>query len=49
MNGVKLVGSMMVRGNLDQPFVRSKTVEGARRGLFLPEYMGNPCGTRKNQ
>jgi hypothetical protein len=40
---------MMVRGDLDQPFVRSKTTGGVRPGLFLPEYMGNPHGISKNQ
>jgi hypothetical protein len=28
-------GSMMVRGNLDQPFVRSKTAGGVRPGLLV--------------
>jgi hypothetical protein len=39
----------MVRGDLDRPFVRSKTAGGVRPGLFLLEYMGNPYGSRKNQ
>jgi hypothetical protein len=39
---------MMVRGDLDQQFVRSKTDGGVRPGLFLPEYMGNPYGSSKN-
>jgi hypothetical protein len=30
---------MMVRGDLDKPFVRSKTAGGVRPGLFLPEYV----------
>jgi hypothetical protein len=30
---------MMVRGDLDRPFVRLKTAGGVRPGLFLPEYM----------
>jgi hypothetical protein len=38
-------GSMMVRGGLDRPVVRSKTAEGVKPGLFLPEYMGNPYGS----
>jgi hypothetical protein len=40
---------MMVRGDLDQPFARSKTAGGVRPGLFLPEYMGNPYSSGKNQ
>jgi hypothetical protein len=40
---------MMVRGDLDKPFVQSKTAGGVRLGLFLPEYMGNPYGSSKNQ
>jgi hypothetical protein len=40
---------MMVQGNLDKPFVRSKTIGGVRPGLFLLEYMGNPYGSSKNQ
>jgi hypothetical protein len=40
---------MMVRGDLDRPFVRSKTAGGVRPGLFLPEYTGNPYGSSKNQ
>jgi hypothetical protein len=40
---------MMVHGDLDTPFVRSKTARGVRPGLFLPEYMGNPYGSSKNQ
>jgi hypothetical protein len=40
---------MMVRGDLDRLFVRSKTAGGVRPGLFLPEYMGNPYGSSKNQ
>jgi hypothetical protein len=40
---------MMARGDLDQPFVRSKTAGGVRPGLFLREYMGNPYGSSKNQ
>jgi hypothetical protein len=40
---------MMVRGDLDRPFVRSKTAGGVRPGLFLPKYMGNPYGSSKNQ
>jgi hypothetical protein len=40
---------MVVRGDLDKPFVRSKTAGGFRPGLFLPEYMGNPYGSSKNQ
>ena len=39
----------MVRGDLEKPFVRSKTAGGVRPGLFLPEYMGNPYGSSKNQ
>ena len=46
---VKKVGSMMVWGDLNKPFVRSKTVGGVRPGLFLLEYMGNPYGSSKNQ
>jgi hypothetical protein len=38
---------MMVRGDLDEPFVRSKTAGGVRPGLFLPEYMGNPMVVAK--
>ena len=38
---------MMVRGDLDEPFVRSKTAGGVRPGLFLPEYMGNSYGISK--
>ena len=45
--------SMMVRGDSDKPFVRSKTAGGVRPmvrpGLFLQEYMGNPYGSSKNQ
>jgi hypothetical protein len=40
---------MMVWGDLNQPFVRSKTAGGVRPGLFLPEYMGNLYGGSKNQ
>jgi hypothetical protein len=40
---------MMVRGNLDKPFVRSKTAGGVGPGFFLPEYIGNPYGSSKNQ
>jgi hypothetical protein len=40
---------MMVWGDLDQPFVRSKTAGGVRPRLFLPEYMGDPYGVSKNQ
>jgi hypothetical protein len=35
---------MMVRGDLDRLFVRSKIAGGVRPRLFLPEYMGNPYG-----
>jgi hypothetical protein len=38
---------MMVQGDLYQPLLRSKTAGGVRPGLFLPEYMGNPYGSRK--
>jgi hypothetical protein len=40
---------MMVRGDLYRPIVRSKTAGGVRPGLFLPEYMGNPYSSSKNQ
>jgi hypothetical protein len=40
---------MMVRGDLDEPIVRSKTAGGVRPGLFRPDYMGNPYGSSKNQ
>jgi hypothetical protein len=40
---------MMVRGDLDEPIVRSKIARGVRPGLFLPDYMGNPYGSSKNQ
>jgi hypothetical protein len=40
---------MMVQGDSDKPFVRSKTAGGVRPGLFLQEYMGNPYGSSKNQ
>jgi hypothetical protein len=42
---------MMVRGDFDKPFVRSKTAGGVRPGLFLLEYtsMENPRGSSKNQ
>jgi hypothetical protein len=43
------MGSMMVRGDLDEPIVRSKTARGARPRLFLPDYMENPYGSSKNQ
>jgi hypothetical protein len=40
---------MVARGDLDKPFVRSKTAASARPGLFLPEYMGSPYGSSKNR
>ena len=42
---------MMVRGDLDRLFVRSKAAGGVKPGLFLLEYtsMGNPYGSSKNQ
>jgi hypothetical protein len=40
---------MMVRNDLDEPFVRSQTAGGVRHGPFLLEYMGNPYGSSKNQ
>jgi hypothetical protein len=40
---------MMVRGDLDEPIVRSKSARGAKPGLFLLDYMGNPYGSSKNQ
>jgi hypothetical protein len=38
---------MMVRGEVDKPFVRSKTAGGVRPGFFLLEYMENPYGSSK--
>jgi hypothetical protein len=40
---------MMVRGDLDEPIVRSKTARVVRPGLFLLDYRGNPYGRSKNQ
>jgi hypothetical protein len=39
----------MVRVDLVEPFMRSKTAGGVKPVLFLPEYMGNPYGSSKNQ
>jgi hypothetical protein len=38
---------VLIHGVLDWSVVRSKTAGGVRPGLFLPDCMGNPYGSRK--